>query len=369
MNNKITWADLRRAISKHIGADEKEVGLFLSALVEQIINGLKTDASVRINGIGTFKRQPVAARKSVNVTTGEEMIIEGYNKIAFTPDATIKELLLHASTPKVLTRTIDESTPLQKLSDQADEIVGILSELSQMDAPAVSSDISDPSDSYDLPDPSDPSDPSDSSDLPDPSDPSDSSDLLDPSDPSDRSELSDQTAVVSPPKKYHPLRDGLITITIILLLLGIAFFFLKHSIIDFADSLIEKIHSEAPAPSDSNKDLTANEESDLIMQRSDSNSGLTSDSVSGSGIERTYTSFITTAHIHPGSRLTHLARKYYGEKDCWVFIYEANKEHLTNPHHILIGTPIRIPQLPKEWTDMSNPSTRQMVNEMIEMYK
>ena len=81
MAEKLSWSELRRALAVRAGVSEKTAGAFLNGLVNQLINGLKSDKQVKINGLGTFKLQAVAPRKSVNVSTGEEIIIEGYNKL------------------------------------------------------------------------------------------------------------------------------------------------------------------------------------------------------------------------------------------------------------------------------------------------
>ena len=75
------------------GVSEKTAGVFLNGLINQLIAGLKSDKQVKINGLGMFKLQAVAPRKSVNVSTGEEIRIEGYNKIVFLPEAGLKELV------------------------------------------------------------------------------------------------------------------------------------------------------------------------------------------------------------------------------------------------------------------------------------
>ena len=93
MADKLSWTDLRHALALRAGVSEKKVGAFLSAFQDQLIEVLKTDKQVKINGLGTFKVQAVAPRKSVNVNTGEEIIIEGYNKLVFAPEAGVKELV------------------------------------------------------------------------------------------------------------------------------------------------------------------------------------------------------------------------------------------------------------------------------------
>ena len=90
-NEKMTWVELRKAVAQMAGTNEQEAGTFLNALVEAIIVGLKNDQQVKLKGIGTFAIKPMAARKSVNIATGEEFTIEGYNKLTFNAEATLKE--------------------------------------------------------------------------------------------------------------------------------------------------------------------------------------------------------------------------------------------------------------------------------------
>ena len=71
----------------------KEAEKFVSAMFDVMNEGLKTDKLVKVKGLGTFKVQAVKPRESVNVNTGERVLIEGHDKISFTPDATMKELV------------------------------------------------------------------------------------------------------------------------------------------------------------------------------------------------------------------------------------------------------------------------------------
>ena len=58
-----------------------------------------------------------------------------------------------------------------------------------------------------------------------------------------------------------------------------------------------------------------------------------------------YNNWITTEYITEGSRLAWIAKKYYGNKVYWPYLYDANRDHITNPSNIVIGTPIRVPKL------------------------
>ena len=93
MAEKLSWTELRRTLASRAGVSEKEANAFLTALNAEIVEALKTDKQVKINGLGIFKLQAVAPRKSVNVATGEAITIEGYNKVAFVPEAGVKELI------------------------------------------------------------------------------------------------------------------------------------------------------------------------------------------------------------------------------------------------------------------------------------
>lgn len=66
---------------------------FLRLFIETIEKGLKEDGIVKIKGLGTFKLTVMGERSSVDVNTGERILIKGHTKVAFTPDSTMKELI------------------------------------------------------------------------------------------------------------------------------------------------------------------------------------------------------------------------------------------------------------------------------------
>lgn len=132
-NEKLTWMDLRKSIAQMAGTGEQVTGLFMDALIDAIIEGLQKDGQVKIKGIGTFALKPMAARKSVNIATGEEFVIPGYNKLTFTPEATLKENVEKRIETPASSVLVEELTkdPLKKLGEQANEIVDILADLGQ----------------------------------------------------------------------------------------------------------------------------------------------------------------------------------------------------------------------------------------------
>ena len=81
------------AVAKKHKITVKEAEKFVSAIFDVVNEGLKTDKLVKVKGLGTFKVQAVKPRESVNVNTGERVLMEGHEKVSFTPDATMKELV------------------------------------------------------------------------------------------------------------------------------------------------------------------------------------------------------------------------------------------------------------------------------------
>jgi len=75
------------------GLKKKDAERFATTLFEVVKDGLAADRLVKIKGFGTFKVIEIESRESINVNTGERVLIEGHSKITFTPDATMKELV------------------------------------------------------------------------------------------------------------------------------------------------------------------------------------------------------------------------------------------------------------------------------------
>jgi nucleoid DNA-binding protein len=66
---------------------------FVSKMFALVGEGLQKDRMVKIKGLGTFKMQRVSPRESVDVNTGERIIIEGRDKISFTPDTVVRDIV------------------------------------------------------------------------------------------------------------------------------------------------------------------------------------------------------------------------------------------------------------------------------------
>ena len=81
------------ALAKQYNLSAAEAAAFVDAFFDIVSSELKNGNQVKIKGLGTFKVQSVKPRESVNVNTGERVLIEGHDKVSFTPDAVMKELV------------------------------------------------------------------------------------------------------------------------------------------------------------------------------------------------------------------------------------------------------------------------------------
>ncbi|MBO7139165.1 MAG: HU family DNA-binding protein [Prevotella sp.] len=91
--SRIYLDELATELAEKRDISQKQARLFLKALVETIQKGIGDDGLVKVKGLGTFKLIDIDARESVSVNTGERVMIEGHQKLAFIPDAAMKELV------------------------------------------------------------------------------------------------------------------------------------------------------------------------------------------------------------------------------------------------------------------------------------
>ena len=91
--SKSNISRLAKSISSKHGLTQAEAERFISKMFEVANEGLHEDKLLKIKWLGTFKVAPVKDRESVDVNTGERIVIEGRDKISFTPDNILKEIV------------------------------------------------------------------------------------------------------------------------------------------------------------------------------------------------------------------------------------------------------------------------------------
>ncbi|MCL1867373.1 MAG: HU family DNA-binding protein [Paludibacter sp.] len=169
--DKLTLQEFSALLADKSGFSKQISETFCKELFSVVEEVLLAQDTLKISGLGTFKTQFVEPRRSVNIVTGEEMIIEGHNKVVFVPEKSLKELVnqpfahllpveleddderLADFEKNKFTENSDDDNlsdqtsnsdeqPLKVLEQQADEIKNILAEIKGMSAEAEESDVS-----------------------------------------------------------------------------------------------------------------------------------------------------------------------------------------------------------------------------------
>ena len=334
-NEKLTWTELRKAVAEMAGTSEQEATTFLNALVDAILVGLKEDQQVKVKGIGTFALKAMAARKSVNIATGEEFTIEGYNKLTFSAEASLKESVEKRLEAPQTVEAVKEVTadPLKKLGEQAEEIVDILADLGQ----AVSGGSVEVEEVQEV---------------------QESSEVQEVQEVEEKKEEVVEPAPakvesVSAPNVKTKKCNGICWIILLLLLLGIA-----GAGWYFRDTLQQWWQCM--------QDCQPTIE--IVEEVSEVEEVLEVEELTLADQPREYVNFIGIERVGQDSRLAWIAYKYYAQKDLWVFIYEANRDIIKDPTYVRPGQHIRIPELDEKYRNLYNPELRQLVDSLAVEY-
>ena len=186
-------------------------------------------------------------------------------------------------------------------------------------------------------------------------------------------------AIVTEPKKKknHFVRDVLICVLILLLLLVGGYFFFRSQLSGLLESMTapqpqpEQVEESATQPlpeenaevaEESHSDLDLIPEGDIPQQQIlDEFNAISGDLEME---EEPYSDLITTEPMHEGSRLTWMAKRFYGDKRFWPYLYDANRDRIVNPSNIDVGTPIRVPRLTREQMDTTNSASMEALDKL-----
>ena len=91
--NKSSLSVLAKAVASKRGLTQAEAERFIATMFEVAGAGIQEDKLLKMKWLGTFKITSVKDRESVDVNTGERILIEGRDKISFTPDNILKEII------------------------------------------------------------------------------------------------------------------------------------------------------------------------------------------------------------------------------------------------------------------------------------
>ena len=418
---KITIVDLRKAIAKQTEIEEAQVNAFLNQLIATIKDGLRKDKQVKISGLGTFKLQWVEPRKSVNISTGEPIVIEGYQKLSFTPEQSVKERINEPYAdlaPVILDEQgnaiegqMPKADPMQKFDEQALEIKDILADLgadltkdepaeteTKVDEPIVESNEESAIEESAAEIVETPAVETPEVEAPKAEEPKVETPEVEAPKAEEHEVETPEAAEVSSEKKSKeekkekPFRGWLvaiITVLSLIILLFICGLFLQNKIEEWADMLNGKIGVEETMLDyeDYSSDAVSSNANTVVLSNDSANTEAVTDSATAENgdssalaedskplpktdfyKERIYTEFIGFETVREGSRLTWIAKKFYDNKELWVFIYEANRDKIKNPSTVTVGTQLKIPALPDELSDPNNMKAQHLIKKLQEQY-
>ena len=135
--SKITIQDLASVLVERWHLGKKEASMFVNELFFVIQKSLDEEKNVKVKGLGTFKIIDVDDRESVDVNTGDRVLIEGHGKITFTPDALMKELV-NKPFSQFETVVLNEGVDFKEAAvDQPEETPDVVLETEDSAAPLV----------------------------------------------------------------------------------------------------------------------------------------------------------------------------------------------------------------------------------------
>ena len=396
MADKLSWSELRRALAQRANISEKDANTFLTAFNAQLLEALKTEKQVKINGLGTFKLQAVAPRKSVDVTTGSEITIEGYNKVSFVPEAGVKELIEKVDAGEA----VEALEPIQKLGAQADEIVNILGDLGELPKEEKAEEPVEEAAPVEEPKEEEPVAEEPKAEEPivaEPviaevpaEEPKEEEPMAEEPKEEEQKEEVEPLIVLEKPakKKNYFLRALLIFFIILLILCVVGYFFLRKQVCEWFDILKEKVDkielfNKCSAPSEEVEAAAAEDE--LVLEVPEEAAEQVAESEAPKAEvqkdqkaeakpvatkkeepkKAKYEELLLTEEITEGSRLAWISRKYYGHPDYWPYLYDANRDRIDNPSNVPVGTQIRVPKLTKAQRDMTSSEYLRLKEEAV----
>ena len=383
MSGRISLQEFLSGMTARSGLKKAEVQQFLKVLSQVLEDGLSRDGIVKISGLGQFKLVWNEPRKSVNVQTGETMEIAGHNKLVFTPDTTLKE---HINAPLSHLEVVDldintmasdgevgreKSVPLKKLSEQASELSLILESLKDKSDDVVCEDgthLEEKKKRQEGPvDVSFAVESAKAASEESKIETAESKTVSDPPRMFPTSKLSGEDFVKSReklPARGHRALGWIIfgVCIVVLLVIGGLFVYERYDeTLELTNVTVSTIEEELPLFS---------EEDAVMVSDSIVNEPIGSESTILSPFERerVYTQYLDTVKMANGNRLTLLSLKYYGHRNYWVYIYEANRDRIKHPNKIEVGAILYIPLVDSVLIDPSNERSLEYAQGLKELY-
>jgi len=326
MNEKISLQDLVALLAEKANITKKDAETLVKECFDTMGEGLVKDKLLKIRNLGTFKLVRVEDRESVDVSTGERVIIPAHYKITFSPDI---ELAEKVNTPYASFENTeieeDEDEPSEKTEEKVEEKIEAKKTMAEVENIQTATE--------------------------------------------NEEELINSEEYYDEDSKPTKSKKGLVWLFSIIAFLLILFFagryFCPMICRDVArckgDARIASTQPDTATlrAADIPKEQTPDT---LVVDSVRTPSPQTGNLPSKEFFNKTY-------RVLDGERLTLIALREYGHKAFWVYIYEENRNRISNPDLINPGMVIDIPPAEKYGIDKNNPEAVKKALELEQKYK
>ena len=369
MNEKISFPDLVGLLSSKMNITKKEAETFLKEFFTVSTEVITSGEELRINGLGLFKPIWVEARGSINVQTGEPVEIPGHYKLSFIPDKVLREAV-NAPFSSFSVEVLNDHVPIEDMTAVPSQDIDENNDICNTE----NVELQDSKAIREKEEEDEPIEPAHEYIQEDKSADEESSE----STVSSQEIEKFQEEIIQPESEtkveekeedcYEDyLRKSasrksfwwgvLSAFGIIIICLAGGIFFMGNDS-PYVVKIGEYTLSLGKQSIDS-RPMNNNPESVVLPENKDTLSEMEKDSVLKDSVISV--SPLAAPEVKPvietirsGVFLTTLARKYFGHKAFWVYIYEENKDVIKNPNQVPIGTRLTIPSASKYDIDANN---------------
>ena len=369
MNEKISFPDLVGLLSSKMNITKKEAETLLKEFFTVSTEVITSGEELRINGLGLFKPIWVEARGSINVQTGEPVEIPGHYKLSFIPDKVLREAV-NAPFSSFSVEVLNDHVPIEDMTAVPSQDIDENNDICNTE----NVELQDSKEIREKEEEDEPIEPAHEYIQEDKSADEESSE----STVSSQEIEKFQEEIIQPESEtkveekeedcYEDyLRKSasrksfwwgvLSAFGIIIICLAGGIFFMGNDS-PYVVKIGEYTLSLGKQSIDS-RPMNNNPESVVLPENKDTLSEMEKDSVLKDSVISV--SPLAAPEVKPvietirsGVFLTTLARKYFGHKAFWVYIYEENKDVIKNPNQVPIGTRLTIPSASKYDIDANN---------------
>ena len=369
MNEKISFPDLVGLLSSKMNITKKEAETFLKEFFTVSTEVITSGEELRINGLGLFKPIWVEARGSINIQTGEPVEIPGHYKLSFIPDKVLREAV-NAPFSSFSVEVLNDHVPIEDMTAVPSQDIDENNDICNTE----NVELQDSKEIREKEEEDEPIEPAHEYIQEDKSADEESSE----STVSSQEIEKFQEEIIQPESEtkveekeedcYEDyLRKSasrksfwwgvLSAFGIIIICLAGGIFFMGNDS-PYVVKIGEYTLSLGKQSIDS-RPMNNNPESVVLPENKDTLSEMEKDSVLKDSVISV--SPLAAPEVKPvietirsGVFLTTLARKYFGHKAFWVYIYEENKDVIKNPNQVPIGTRLTIPSASKYDIDANN---------------